>query len=133
MTNDFRPTLNWLAAIAVVLVPTAPVAARTITLTGGDCDDVAILNSDVPRISFGVVTDNGVVRADHDLRRYTNTAVLLRYPIEKIPKGQRITKAELTLAVNYLYANQNEIAVRRLLTPWGTGVCHDFRQSFPEK
>jgi hypothetical protein len=116
-----------------VLTCASPAAARTITLTGGDCEDVAILNADVPRMSYGVVIDNGVVRADHNLRLYSNTAVLLRYPIERIPAGQRITKAELTIAVNYLYANNSEIHVRRLLADWGTGVCHDFRQAYPEK
>jgi hypothetical protein len=133
MTSDLQQTPKRFAAIVILLVLTAPAAARTITLTGGDCEDVAILNSDVPRMSFGVVIDNGVVRADHNLRLYTNTAVLLRYPIDRIPAGQRITKAELTLAVNYLYASNNEVHIRRLLTDWGTGVCHDFRQAFPEK
>lgn len=133
MTSVFPSTRRLLAAVALLFPWAAPVAARTMTLTGGDCEDVAILNSDVPRMSYGVVIDNGVVRADHNLRLYNNTAVLLRYPIERIPQGQRITKAELTLTVNYLYANSNEIAVRRLLSPWGAGVCHDFRQAFPEK
>jgi hypothetical protein len=120
-------------AAALVLVLAAPAAARTLTLTAGDCDQAAVISDELPRMSWAVLGDSGVVRADHNMRLYTNIAALLRYPIERIPPGQRISKAELTLTVNYLYAEKSEIAVRRLLADWGTGVCHDFRQAHPEK
>jgi hypothetical protein len=118
----------------VISLVSASASARTITFVAGDCELAAVISSELPRMSWAGLGDSGVVRGDFNLRIYQDLhAVLLQYPIERIPKGQRITKAELTINVNYLYANQSEIHVRRLLTDWGTGVCHDFRQAYPEK
>jgi hypothetical protein len=58
---------------------------------------------------------------------------LIRFPIkDHVPKGQRVTKAELSIAPNYV-ATAPEIHVRRILAEWGTGVCHDYRMTHPKK
>jgi hypothetical protein len=60
------------------------------------------------------------------------TAVLIRFPIEQIPRGQRVTKAELTLQVTHV-DQKARLRLRRLQAEWGTGVCHQYRMVHPRK
>ena len=53
----------------------------------------------------------------------TNITVLMRFPFKDlIPSGQRITRAELTIAPVYI-AGVPEISIRRIIAEWGNGVC----------
>ncbi len=125
---------KWLLLVLMFLAATA-LEARTITLTGEDCDAMAVTSAKAPRASWAsMLSAQGVLNAEGQIQLFVDMSILLRFPVEKaIPKDQRITKAELTLEANYLAGNLTEIHVRRLLAEWGTGVCHQYRLTYPKK
>ena len=51
---------------------------------------------------------------------------------QQIPKGQRVTKAELTLQVQHV-DGKARLRLRRLQAEWGAGVCHQYRMVHPKK
>jgi hypothetical protein len=111
-----------------------PLWARTITLTAEDCDQMAIINPKAPRLSWAAYeTVPGVYNSQPAMHWVQPMAILMRFPIDKhVPKGQRITKAELTISADYV-AGKPQITVRRLVAQWGTGVCHQYRMTHPQK
>jgi hypothetical protein len=121
--------------LVVMLLAVGVADARTITLTGLDCDAMAITSAKAPRASWaGMLSATGVLNPESQVQFYNDMAILMRFPIDKaIPKDQRITKAELTLEPNYLAGSLTEIHVRRLVAEWGTGVCHQYRLTHPKK
>ncbi len=122
-----------LSCVFMSLVFASTVSARTITITAESCDEMACISALVPRLSWAMGGDNKINNAHGTLYFNSNTALFLRFPIKDlIPKGQRITKAELTIAPNYI-AGIPEINVRRLLAEWGSGVCYQYRMTYPQK
>jgi hypothetical protein len=120
-------------SVAIVFLFTASLSARTITLTGEDGDRMAVISAAAPRLSWAMLQTNGVYNTQPLILWNSKMALLLRFPIaEKIPRGQRITHAELTMAATYLSGNP-EIHVRRILAEWGPGVCHQYRMTYPDK
>jgi hypothetical protein len=121
--------------MALLLVPvmTGPAWARTITLTGDDCDQIAVISATHPRLGWAVCEMGPKVYDTYQqLNLFPDMAILMRFPLGSIPKGQRITKAEFSFPVVYV-GNTREIHLRRLLPEWGTGVCHDYRMAHPKK
>jgi hypothetical protein len=119
--------------VTAVLLIVSPLAARTITLTAEDCDMMAVLSGQAPRSSWaGVRYAPGVLDTAHQLQMYQGNTLLLRFPLDKIPKGQRITKAELTLKAEFL-DGKPKLRLRRVLAEWGPGVCHLYRMTYPKK
>lgn len=125
--------LLWAACVLAVLLPGAPLVAKTILLTDADCERMAAICADAPRLSWAaMLSTTGVY--DVTYVEMTNTrAFLICFPLDKIPKGQRITKAELMLPVTLASAGEQKLHVRRLLAAWGPGVCHQYRMTRPNK
>jgi hypothetical protein len=124
----------WSLVLSILLGIPFPLSARTITLTAEDCDQMAALSALAPRLSWAMHRANdGVYNSQNTLYWSTNIAVLMRFPFKDlIPRDQRITKAELTIAPSYI-AGVPEVHVRRILADWGTGVCHKYRMVHPQK
>ena len=59
-------------------------------------------------------------------------AIILRFSLDSIPKGQRIQKAELTWMCGCV-AGRTKMQVHRLLADWGPGVSHQYYRQFPTK
>jgi hypothetical protein len=123
---------NCLVAV-VMLAVVGPLSARTITLTADDCDQMAVINADAPRASWGTILGAGLYNTHTTVTMASNMAVLMRFPLDKIPKGQRILKAEWTAPYGYTAGVKLKLYVRRLVADWGTGACHDYRMTFPKK
>src|SRR5262249_22825761 len=88
-----------------------------------------------PRLSWvmNVPNGTGVFKTHDTVYWYSPIAILMRFPVkDHIPKGQRVTKAELMIGPHYV-SGTPEVHVRRLLAEWGTGVCHQYRMTFPKK
>jgi hypothetical protein len=120
--------------VALVLMAAGSLSARTITLTGDDCDQVAIISAQEPRLSWsGYMAAPGIFSTYTQLNLYPHHAILVRFPLDKIPRDQRITKAEWTIPSSYVAGTKPQLSVHRLLAEWGTGVCHQYRQTFPKK
>jgi len=108
----------------------APLLARTVTLKPEALEAFAVL-SESNQI-------NGWAAYNYDYTRYgadtpgagPGTSYLLRYSLGQIPKGQRITRAEWTIAHNVSSAN---VSVWRVLADWGLGACFQYRATYPEK
>jgi hypothetical protein len=120
-------------ALALTLVCTGALAARTITISADECDRMGVISATAPRIGWSNEIGTNMYHTYAQLHLYSNMAILIRYPLDRIPKGQRITKAEWTVPFTYTAGVKQRLAVRRLLAEWGTGVCHDFRMVLPKK
>jgi hypothetical protein len=117
----------------LTLTGAGSVSARTITLTADDCDMMAVISEAHARLSWvPIMMGPGVCDTHTQMQLYPNMAAILRFPLDKIPKGQRITKAEFSVPVEYI-GGTKEFHVRRMLAEWGTGVCHSYRMTFPKK
>jgi hypothetical protein len=119
-------------AAFVLLLGVAPLSARTIVLTDEDCDDMAVISEDAPNLSWAMYESSTSVYSTYVVQLTSKRAVLVRYPLDKIPKGQRITSAEWVVPVSYL-AGTPHWQLRRVLVDWGIGVCHKYRQTYPKK
>jgi len=121
--------VSWL----LILFGAGEAWARTITLTADDCDQIAVISETHPRLGWAVALMGPAVYDTHtQLNLFPDMSILMRFPLDGIPKAQRITKAEFSFTVNYV-GNTKEIHLRRLLAEWGTGVCHDYRMLHPKK
>jgi hypothetical protein len=122
-----------LLVLALLPLLAGPALGRTITLTAEDCDEMAILSAKAPRLSWAPSLLNaGTYNTEPSVQLFPDMAILMRYPLDQIPRGQRITKAELTLTADYV-GGSTHIGVRRLVAEWGHGVCHQYRMTFPQK
>jgi hypothetical protein len=124
-----------IVGLGSLLLLTNALSARTVTLTAEDCDQMAAISALAPRLSWAMVQPNtGVFNTQPQMQWHGKMALLMRFPFtELIPKGQRITKAEMSIAPTYLAGGVPEVHVRRILAEWGTGVCHLYRRTYPEK
>jgi hypothetical protein len=137
--NGSHQTLNGrlggslaLPAIGLLLTLAVPAAARTIVLTDEDCERVAALSPDTPRLSWAAEEIYpGVYSTKFSMVLKSGKALLIAFPLDKIPKGQRITNAELVVPVNYVEGEQR-LTVRRILGSWGAGVCYQYRTVRPK-
>jgi len=116
------------------LGPTATANARTIELTDYDCDRMAVLSPQAPLSGWATseVSPGEFSTVQLDLR--IERAMLLRYPLDRIPTGQRITRAEWVVPIALsIPAGPQRMLVRRIIGPWGVGVSHQFRMQRPKQ
>jgi hypothetical protein len=122
-----------LVVAAAFLCSPRPCHAKTIIITDEETDQLAAISGDAPRLSWAGMESVPGVWGIFYMELYPNRAVLFRYPVDKIPKGQRVTKAELVVPIDLAYpANEPRLYLRRLLVEWGPGVCHLYRTARPK-
>ncbi len=134
--NSARRTNAWLciAALAILLMPQVLVFARTITVTDLDCRRIAVISSEAPRSSWAGIQSSLGEFSNFYADIYNTGAVLIQFPLDRIPAGQKITNAELIIPVVYIYpAVEQRFYVRRLIGDWGAGVSHQYRMVRPMK
>ena len=123
-----------LLASLTLLLSTAPLSARTIELTDADCTRMAVLAAEAPRLWWAANESSpGVFTTKYSLLLHSKKAFLICFPIDRIPRGQRITNAELLVPVNSVEYGEQRLTIRRILGDWGVGVCHDYRMVRPKK
>jgi len=131
--NLLGQAIRVLSAVACCLAFAAPLAARTIELTDEDCERVAAIAAEAPRLSWA----GSEIAAGSYMVRYIDVmptrSFLICYPLERIPKGQKITSAEWVIPVMLTNAGEQKLHVRRIVGNWGAGVCHTYRAVLPEK
>lgn len=117
--------LTWLALAQ-------PAEARTIVVTDEDCERIAAISPDAPKLGWATAElQPGVYSGKSVVQLRAGRAFLIAMPLDKIPEGQRITKAELTIPVNYCEGEQR-LSVRRILGDWGAGVNYKHRMVRPQ-
>ena len=118
-------------ALALLFFSPVPASARTITLKPQVAiDGFAALSESHPL--------NGWASYNYDYTRYISdppgagpsVGYLIRYSLDEIPEGMRITRAEWTIAHN---VSNTTVSVWRVLQEWGLGACHQYRMKLPEK
>jgi len=121
----------WLAVV-VCLALTSSSFARTIVLTDEDCEMMAAIAASAPRLSWAGSAYGIDEFSNHNIDISLNSSFLIKYPLDRIPKGQKITKAEWIVPITQAYPNAGvRVQVRRLLKDWGVGVCYDRRMARP--
>jgi hypothetical protein len=121
------------AALALLLVATPSLWARTIVITDEECARMALISADHPRLSWATRDiEPGVSTTRYELPLDRGRAFLICYPLDKIPKGQRIVRAELVIPL-YADLGEQQLQVRRVVGDWGAGVCHEYRMVRPKK
>jgi hypothetical protein len=121
------------AFIPLVLVGIAE--ARTIVLNESDCEMIAVIQADAPRMSWAGTANTTAEYGVNAIDLYPGkTAFLIKYPLEKIPAGQKITRAEWLVPYQIVSpAVGARIQIRRILKTWGPGVSHENRMIRPQK
>ncbi len=120
------------ALIGLLMFAAVDVGARTIVLNQNDTTMFASISRAYPRASWAG-QDYGFGFGLGSLLVSPDAAVLLQFPMQRIPKGQRIVRAELIVAVHISPAPGTGLYVWRLLEAWGPGVSHEYRQVRPER
>ena len=123
-----------LLLIADLIVSTATMAtARTIELSDLDCDRMAVIVPQAPRASWAMYELGAGEFSTMLLDMKVERSFLIRYPLDRIPVGQRITRAEWIVPVSLVApAGEHRLHVRRLVGEWGTGVSHLYRMQRPK-
>jgi len=132
-----RRNTSWTLCVVAFTAHCASAAnasARTIVITDADCDQMAVISADAPRLGWAGVLNGVAEYGNHVIDVTQKTAFLIRYPFDKIPPGQRITKAEWVVPYAQAYpATGARVQVRRLLQEWGAGVSHQHRMTRPQR
>ena len=106
--------------------------ARTIILDATACKRMAFLSEAAPRHSWAMwerkpgMFDTGAVAL------VPNRALLIEFPFEKIPAGQRIAHAELVVHVATYAGSEPRFYLWRMVNDWGSGACWDYRTTWPK-
>jgi hypothetical protein len=108
--------------------------ARTIVLTDDDCEQMAAISADAPRMSWAAVLYGTAQYSNHTIDLTAKQSFLICYPLDRIPAGQRITKAEWIVPYSQVSpAGGVRLKVRRILNEWGAGVSHQYRTIRPQR
>lgn len=121
------------AWIAVGLATCATVQARTIVMDATSCDRMAAIAKPAPRMSWAARTSGDDIYNTGQIDLTDERALLLRFPLDQIPAGNRIAHAELVVTVAAFSGVDPRFYVWRLLADWGHGVCYDYRTTLPKE
>jgi hypothetical protein len=122
-----------LTSLLLLLIATPPAVARTIVITDEDCDKIAVISSETPRLSWANYESSNGVFTTYVIQMLSTRSLLIQYPLDMIPRGQRITSAEWEIPVSYIAGTNPRFQLRRILCDWGAGVCHTYRLTHPKK
>lgn len=118
----------------LVLACASAASARTILLTDEDCQKMAAICADAPRMSWAGMALGVAEFSNHQVDVGPKQSFLMGYPLDRVPQGQRITKAEWIVPVVQAYpAAGVRMRVYRLLRDWGPGVSYQLRMIRPER
>src|SRR6266853_1638394 len=85
-----------------LLAAASTASARTIVLTDQDCEQMAAISADAPRMSWAATAYGTAEYSNHNIDLNSKRSFLIRFPLDRIPRGQRITKAEWTVPYTYV-------------------------------
>lgn len=106
---------------------------KTIVLTDADCERMAFIQAGAPRWSWGGYDITTNVQSTGQFYMYADRAFLICFPLDSIPKGQKILKAELTFTSMLQTPGEQKLHLRRILANWGAGVCWQYAAIRPKK
>lgn len=123
-----------LLVAALALMNATAAHARTIVLTDEDCEHLAAISSDAPHMSWAATINGNGEFSNHVIDLTQKQSFLMRYPLDRIPAGQKITKAEWIVPFLQVYPPGGvRVQARRLLKDWGPGVSYEDRMTRPKR
>jgi len=106
--------------------------AETIVLDASSCDRMAGIAEAAPRQSWALTEIGPGMFSNGEVSLAQGRSLLIRFPLESIPKGNRIVHAEFIVPIIWGYGNEPRFYLWRTLADWGAGVCHLYRQTSPK-
>lgn len=127
-------SLSLACLLALALLYTTSAHGRTIVLDAvATVDRMAVIAEDAPNMSWAPYTPWANTYYGNAIDFQQGRAMLIRFPLEAVPKGQRVTNAELIFTVTLVSGVEPRLYIWRLLPDWGAGVCHRFRMTRPRQ
>lgn len=111
---------------------TSPVQARTIILDASACKRIAYLSEVAPRHSWAMYERRPGMYDTGAVGLVPNRGLLIEFPFEKIPSGQRIAHAELVVHVATYGGSEPRFYLWRMINDWGAGACWQYRTTWPK-
>lgn len=122
-----------LAAILILLGAISQAPARTIILDDSDCERMAYIQEVAPRWGWGGYPTTSTTQSNAQFYLTPDRAAFICFPLDRIPKGQKIVKAELSFTVVLQSGGEQRVHLRRIIAPWGPGVCWQYRAVRPKR
>jgi hypothetical protein len=116
----------------LLLLAAGSAGARTVILEGTAIDRAAAINEDAPRLGWAAHSSKPGVFDTGNLMIDSRTAFLLRFDLSSIPKGQRISRAELIVPVGNGWGADLRFYLWRVSAEWGRGVSWQYRTTRPK-
>jgi hypothetical protein len=101
-----------------------PAGAHTIIFDANEADRMAAISDVAPRMSWAAYEAWTAIYTTSYVDIAPSRSFLIRFALNKIPPGQRITYAELILPVSYFAGTDPRFYLWRVLAEWGPGVSH---------
>jgi len=109
-------------------------SARTIVIDAlGAADRMAAMSDVAPRQSWAMFEQWPATYYTNAVQIEPGRSFLIRFALDAVPAGQRITHAELIVPVTWYSGTDVRFYLWRLLADWGAGACHLYRKALPEK
>jgi hypothetical protein len=122
-----------LAALLALVVLAGPARCRTLVLEAAEtADRMAAIAEDAPLMGWAAYMPWPEIYYGGALDLQQGRGFLLRFPLAAIPKGQRITNAELIFTVHLTSGPEPRLYVWRLVADWGVGACYQYRMTRPK-
>ncbi|MEO6052504.1 MAG: hypothetical protein ABIP97_00685 [Chthoniobacterales bacterium] len=117
--------------VCLLLFVCSAAFGRTIALQFDDCDLMAAIVEEGPRHSWASSNWSTPIFSTISITPGIKRSFLIRFPLDKIPKGQHIVYAEWTLNPHVVVPN-SRLFIWRLLVDWGAGVNYNYRMLRPK-
>ncbi len=117
---------------ALLIVASSELRARTIELTDTDADKIAVIGAEAPLQGWAAFEAAPGMFTTQFVSLRARAAALIRVPLDRIPAGNRITKAEWVIPVEWANVPEPHIYVWRIIGDWGIGACYKYRQMRPQ-
>lgn len=112
-----------LSTFLTALLCTCPMLhARTITIEDSKITHMAHIGPEVPQASWIGSNSTTGVYTTNIIEMTPGSRLLIQYPLDQIPQGQRIVSARWIFSVPYAPYDSHRLFLWRVLQPWGLGV-----------
>jgi hypothetical protein len=115
----------------LLLTSALAASARTVILEGAAIDRAAAIHEDAPRLGWAAQASRPGCFDSGNIMVTPRSSFLIRFDQSPIPKGQRITRADLIVPVLYGAGADLRFYVWRVTGEWGPGVCWQYRTVRP--
>ena len=117
--------IGWLAVTATAA------HGRTLVFSDTNLTHMAVLNERSPNASWAGYEAGAGAFTSGLVTLMSGETILIKFPIDQIPKEHRIVHATLIFPV-HSYQPGFRVSIWRMLVDWGAGVCHLYRRTIPQ-